>query len=89
MRKFKLQNTSTQQVTFHLSNKQLGKNGITINPEGISKMAGAPEFPVEKMSLTLNTGVKGMKLGPLQINIPLQIKVLVVLNVLPLFAFMI
>ena len=52
-------------------------------------MAGSPEFPVETMSLTLNTGVKGMKLGPLKINIPLQIKVLEALNALPFFTFII
>lgn len=75
VRKFKLQNTSTQQVTFKLSNKALAKQGITINPEGISKLPGAPDFTVVPMALTLNAATKGMGLGPLQVSVPIHIKV--------------
>lgn len=75
VRKFRLQNTSFQAVSFALNKKALEAAGVRIEPDAISKLPGAPDFPSVPVTFTFDTGAQSIGMGPVNIDVPIAIKV--------------
>jgi hypothetical protein len=75
VRKFRLQNTSFQNVSFNLNKKALEAVGVKVEPDAIGKLPGAPDFPSVPVQVTFDTTAKGISMGPMRIDVPIAIKV--------------
>lgn len=73
-RKFKLQNTSLQTMSFSVDKKVLTSAALTMEPEAVNKLPGGPEFASCSLSFTLNTALPKVQPGPILNIIPVEIK---------------
>ncbi|PNH08880.1 Hydrocephalus-inducing protein [Tetrabaena socialis] len=73
-RKFKLTNTSSQQVTFRFDKSLLEQAGFKVDPEVVSRLPGAPDFASAEVSVTLQAGKASVQPGPVELVYPITIK---------------
>ncbi|KAG2489301.1 hypothetical protein HYH03_012133 [Edaphochlamys debaryana] len=73
-RKFRLTNTSNQQVSFRFDKGLLETHGFKLDPEVVSRLPGAPEFASAEVSVTLQANKGAVQPGPLELVYPITIK---------------
>ncbi|GFH15841.1 rhodanese domain-containing protein [Haematococcus lacustris] len=73
-RRFKLVNPSSQVVSFKFDRAVLESWGLKAEPEGVSKLPGAPDNGSVEVVLTLQANKQQVVLGPMELVLPLPIK---------------
>jgi hydrocephalus-inducing protein len=71
VKKLKLQNITSQQVSYAID-KKLIPPGFIIDPESVQKLPGAPEYEVLDLTVTLQTG--SLSVGELRHVVPVPIR---------------
>ncbi|KXZ49496.1 hypothetical protein GPECTOR_21g722 [Gonium pectorale] len=73
-RKFKITNTSNQQVSFRFEKGLLENHGFKVEPEVVSRLPGAPDFGTIEVAVTLQANKSNVQPGPLELTYPIAIK---------------
>ena len=74
---FKVTNVGFAQISFELSKgvKSLTSGcGVIIEPDRVNRLPGAPDFESVDFAVSFNSGRAGVKLGPMELLIPLTVR---------------
>ena len=74
---FKVTNVGFTQISFEFSKavkSQISGSGFIIEPDRVNRLPGAPDFETVEFSVVFNSSRPGVKLGPLELVVPLHIK---------------
>ena len=76
-RTFKITNVGFTQISFEFSKtvkSLLSNSGFIVEPDRVNRLPGAPDFETVEFNVTFNSSRPGVKVGPLELLLPLQIK---------------
>ncbi|GIL73964.1 hypothetical protein Vretifemale_3957, partial [Volvox reticuliferus] len=73
-RKFRITNTSSQQVSFRFEKGLLELHGFKVDPEVVARLPGAPDFGSVEVAVTMLANKSSVQAGPLELIYPLNIK---------------
>ncbi len=74
---FKIMNVGHTQISFEFSKalkSAVSGAGFIIEPDRVNRLPGAPDFETVEFNVVFNSGRPGVKVGPLELLVPLQIK---------------
>ncbi len=74
---FKITNVGHTQISFEFSKalkSAVSGAGFIIEPDRVNRLPGAPDFESVEFNVTFNSSRPGVKVGPLELLVPLQIK---------------
>ena len=76
-RSFKIMNVGHTQISFEFSKalkSAVSGAGFIIEPDRVNRLPGAPDFETVEFNVVFNSSRPGVKVGPLELLVPLQIK---------------
>jgi hydrocephalus-inducing protein len=76
-RTFKITNVGFTQISFEFSKNVkslLSNSGFIVEPDRVNRLPGAPDFETVEFNVVFNSSRPGVKVGPLELLLPLQIK---------------
>ena len=74
---FKITNVGFTQISFEFSKavkSLISGSGFIIEPDRVNRLPGAPDFESVEFSVAFNSSRPGVKVGPLELLVPLQVK---------------
>ncbi len=74
---FKITNVGYTQISFEFSKSiksLISGSGFIIEPDRVNRLPGAPDFETVEFSVLFNSSRPGVKVGPLELLVPLHIK---------------